>query len=39
MNRLPKSSHKSAQWEHSQYALAVLQLYEEARPITASAFG
>jgi len=38
MNWLAKRSHKSAQWEHSQYALAVLKLYEEAMPITAGAF-
>jgi len=38
MNWLTKRLHKSAQWEHRQYALAVLQLYEEAMPITAAAF-
>ncbi len=38
MNWLAKRSHKSAQWEHRQYALSVLQLYEEAMPATAAAF-
>jgi thymidylate synthase (FAD) len=38
MNWLTKRLHKSAQWEHRQYALAVLQLYEEAMPVTAGAF-
>jgi thymidylate synthase (FAD) len=38
MNWLTKRLHKSAQWEHRQYALAVLQLYEEAMPLTAAAF-
>jgi len=38
MNWLTKRSHKSAQWEHRQYAQAVMQLYEEAMPITAGAF-
>jgi thymidylate synthase (FAD) len=38
MNWLTKRIHPSAQWEHRQYALSVLQLYEEAMPITAQAF-
>ena len=38
MNWLTKRLDKSAQWEHRQYALTVLQLYEEAMPITAGAF-
>lgn len=38
MNWLAKRLHKSAQWEHRQYALGVLELYEEAMPITAGAF-
>ena len=38
MNWLSKRLHKSAQWEHRQYALAVLGLYEEAMPVTAAAF-
>jgi len=38
MNSLTKRSHRSAQWEHRQYAQAVLQLYEEAMPLTAGAF-
>ena len=38
MNWLTKRLHRSAQWEHRQYALAVLQLYEETMPITAGAF-
>lgn len=38
MNWLTKRLHKSAQWEHRQYALAVLRLYEQAMPITAGAF-
>jgi len=38
MNWLTKRGHKSAQWEHRQYALAVLQLYEQVMPITAGAF-
>jgi thymidylate synthase (FAD) len=38
MNWLAKRSAKSAQWEHRQYAQAVLQLYAEAMPITARAF-
>ena len=38
MNWLTKRLHKSAQWEHRQYALAALQLYAEAMPITAEAF-
>jgi thymidylate synthase (FAD) len=38
MNWLAKRLHKSAQWEHRQYALAVLELYERALPVTAVAF-
>ncbi|MBM4429432.1 MAG: FAD-dependent thymidylate synthase [Chloroflexi bacterium] len=38
MNWLAKRLHKSAQWEHRQYALGVLELYEQAMPITAGAF-
>jgi len=38
MNWLNKRLAKSAQWEHRQYALATLQLYEETMPITAGAF-
>lgn len=38
MNWLTKRIHKSAQWEHRQYALGVLQLYEETMPVTAAAF-
>ena len=38
MNWLEKRLHKSAQWEHRQYAEAVLSLYSEAMPITAAAF-
>jgi len=38
MNWLLKRCHKSAQWEHRQYALAALTLYEEEMPITAGAF-
>jgi thymidylate synthase (FAD) len=38
MNWLAKRLHKSAQWEHRQYALGILQLYEEAMPVTAAAF-
>ena len=39
MNWLAKRLHKSAQWEHRQYANAVLQLYTKTMPITARAFG
>jgi thymidylate synthase (FAD) len=38
MNWLTKRLHKSAQWEHRQYALAVLQMYEGVMPVTAGAF-
>jgi len=38
MNWLSKRYHKSAQWEHRQYADAILGIFEEAMPITASAF-
>ena len=38
MNWLVERSHKSAQWEHRQYALATLKLYEEVMPVTVAAF-
>jgi thymidylate synthase (FAD) len=38
MNWLAKRLHKSAQWEHREYALAVKQIYEDAMPVTAAAF-
>ncbi len=38
MNWLEKRLDKAAQWEHRQYAEAVLDLYTEAMPITATAF-
>lgn len=38
MNWLSKRLDPAAQWEHRQYALAVLQLFEETMPITAGAF-
>jgi len=38
MNWLVKRLDKGAQWEHRQYALAALQLYQDAMPITAGAF-
>jgi thymidylate synthase (FAD) len=38
MNWLSKRLHKSAQWEHRQYALAVMRLYRQAMPVTAGAF-
>lgn len=38
MNWLTKRLGKGAQWEHRQYALAILRLYEKVMPITASAF-
>ncbi len=38
MNWLSKRFHKSAQWEHRQYAVGVLQLYASAMPVTATAF-
>ena len=38
MNWIRKRCHKSAQWEHRQYALAALALYEGAMPITTGAF-
>jgi thymidylate synthase (FAD) len=38
MNWLSKRLDPAAQWEHRQYALSVLQLFEEVMPITAGAF-
>jgi thymidylate synthase (FAD) len=38
MNWLAKRLDKGAQWEHQQYAQAVLQLYEAVMPVTAGAF-
>jgi thymidylate synthase (FAD) len=38
MNWLTKRFHKSAQWEHRQYAVGVLELYAGAMPVTAAAF-
>jgi thymidylate synthase (FAD) len=38
MNWLEKRLDKSAQWEHRQYAAAVLEMFRELMPITASAF-
>jgi len=38
MNWLVKRLDKRAQWEHRQYAEAVLELFQEAMPITAGAF-
>lgn len=38
MNWLSKRLDPAAQWEHRQYALAVLQLFEETMPVTAGAF-
>lgn len=38
MNWLNKRHHKSAQWEHRQYAEAVLRIFEKVMPITAGAF-
>jgi len=38
MNWLHKRLEPSAQWEHRQYAEAVLSIYREVMPVTASAF-
>jgi thymidylate synthase (FAD) len=38
MNWLSKRYHKTAQWEHRQYADGVLSLFEIEMPITAGAF-
>jgi len=38
MNWLQKRLAASAQWEHRQYAKAVLGIYREVMPVTASAF-
>ncbi|MHB1296332.1 MAG: FAD-dependent thymidylate synthase [Anaerolineae bacterium] len=38
MNWLSKRYDKSAQWEHRQYAVAVLAMYQQAMPITAAAY-
>ncbi len=38
MNWLEKRLDPGAQWEHRQYALAVLDLYKNVMPITATAF-
>ena len=38
MNWLTKRHHRSAQWEHRQYALAILRVFEEVMPITGGAF-
>ena len=38
MNWLTKRLDKKAQWEHRQYAKAVLEIFEEVMPITAAAF-
>ena len=38
MNWLAKRLHKTAQWEHQQYAQAVLSLFDAAMPVTAAAF-
>jgi len=38
INWMQKRSNTAAQWEHRQYALAVLEIFEEAMPITAKAF-
>ena len=38
MNWLTKRLDKRAQWEHRQYAEAVLVMFEEVMPITAKAF-
>ena len=39
MNWLTKRLDKAAQWEHRQYAQAVLVLFRQAMPITVEAFG
>jgi len=38
MNWLQKRLDPSAQWEHRQYAEAILGIYREVMPITATAF-
>lgn len=38
INWLSKRHHKSAQWEHRQYAKAVFRIFEQVMPITAGAF-
>ena len=38
MNWLHKRLDKAAQWEHRQYALAALDIFREAMPVTGSAF-
>ncbi len=38
MNWLSKRYHKSAQWEHRQYADVILGLFKEVMPVTASSF-
>jgi thymidylate synthase (FAD) len=38
MNWLEKRLDPGAQWEHRQYALAVMDLYRRAMPVTATAF-
>lgn len=38
MNWLEKRLDKAAQWEHRQYAMAALDLFYEAMPVTATAF-
>jgi len=38
INWMHKRCNKAAQWEHRQYALAVLEMFKEVMPITAEAF-
>ncbi|MHB0857025.1 MAG: FAD-dependent thymidylate synthase [Anaerolineae bacterium] len=38
MNWISKRHDKSAQWEHRQYAMAILAMYQQAMPITAAAY-
>jgi len=38
MNWIQKRINPSAQWEHQQYAQAVLKIFTRAMPITAKAF-
>ena len=38
MNWLSKRDHRSAQWEHRQYARAVFLAFETVMPITSGAF-
>ncbi len=38
MNWLQKRLDKAAQWEHRQYARAVLEIFRETMPVTANAF-